>query len=244
MAPRDEDVARWVEDRLARLEPVDATGDERRGLVQLRQRSRQPSPRSRRWIGSALAAVTVVVMAIAIPGLRGFAQACGEFVMRTLPGTHSTETYAQAQGRRPFADDEWRDLSGHPIALSAFRGKVVLVSYWTTTCQQCASEVAWFNDFRRHYQERGLEVIGVSVDGSGVAAVKQFVAERPIEYQVVHRDPANANPNLKSIPTTFILDRDGRVAARHVGYCSKRELETDIRTVLSEASADGTKRLQ
>jgi peroxiredoxin len=191
----------------------------------------------------ALAAVTVVVMAIAIPGLRGFAQACGEFAMRTLPGTHSTQTYAQTQGRRPFADDDWRDLSGHPIALSAFRGKVVLVTYWTTTCQQCASEMAWFNDFQRRYQERGLEVIGVSVD-SGIAAVKQFVTERPIEYQLVHRDRANANPNVKSIPTTFILDRDGRVAARHVGYCSKRELETDIRTVLAEAFIDGSKRLQ
>ena len=244
MAPRDEDVARWVEDRLARLEPSDSTGDERRGLAQLRQPSRQPSPRSRRWIGSALAIATILVMAIATPSLRGFAQACGEFVMRTLPGTHATQTYAQTQGRRPFADDDWRDLRGHPIALSAFRGKVVLVTYWTTTCQQCASEMAWFNDFQRRYQERGLEVIGVLVDDGGVAAVKEFVTERPIEYQVVHRDRTNADPNLKSIPTTFILDRDGRVAARHVGYCSKRELETDIRTVLAEAFIDGSKRLQ
>jgi thiol-disulfide isomerase/thioredoxin len=188
MAPRDEDVARWVEDRLARLDPRTQRVTNVAVWCSCANAADSEGPRSRRWIGAALAAGTVVVMAFATPGLRGFAQACGEFVMRTLPGTHSTETYAQTQGRRPFADDDWRDLSGHPIALSAFRGKVVLVTYWTTTCQQCASEMAWFNDFQRRYHERGLEVIGVSVDDSGVAAVKQFVTERPIEYQLVHRD--------------------------------------------------------
>lgn len=192
------------------------------------------------WL--AIAAGTIALMVIPAPTLRGFAHACGEFVLRGLPGSHSTDSYAQASGRRVLPDDAWRDLSGAPVRLSEYRGKVVLVTYWTTTCGQCASEMAWFGEFQRRYRGLGFEVVGVSVDKGGAASVEQFVTSRPIDYRVV-LGGGNAGLTAKSIPTTFILDREGRVAARHVGYCSKRELESDIEAVLAERSADGSKRL-
>jgi len=180
-------------------------------------------------------------MLVPAPTLRAFAHACGEFVQRGLPGSHSTDSYALAAGRRMLSDDQWRDLRGEIVRLSAYRGKVVLLTYWTTTCGQCASEMAWFNEFQRRYREQGFEVVGVSVDQGGVESVKPFVTSRPIDYQVVLGD-RNAGLNPRSIPTTFILDRDGRVAARHVGYCSKRELESDIQAVLTEASGGESQR--
>ena len=191
------------------------------------------------WL--AIAAGSIALMLIPNPALRAFAHACGEFVRRGLPGSHSTDTYSQSGGRSVLSDDGWRDVNGQDVTLSAYRGKVVLVTYWTTTCAQCASEMSWFNEFQRRYRGRGFEVVGVSVDEGGAAAIEPFVASRPIEYQVVlgHR---NTRPIVGSIPTTFILDREGRVAARHVGYCSKSELESDIRTVLAEEAADGSKR--
>src|SRR6185436_18335469 len=98
---------------------------------------------------------------------------------------------------------------------------------------QCAAEMSWFNEFQRRYRGQGFEVVGVSVDEGGAASVEQFAASRPVEYQVV-LGGGNSRSSVRSIPTTFILDREGRVAARHVGYCSKRELESDIQTVLAE----------
>ena len=235
MATRDDDTARWVDDRLTAIEPPAGwAGDETRGLAQLRRRRSQRIGHRRRWMWLAVTAGVIAFLAIPTPHLRGFAQACGEFVLRGLPGSHSTDTYKQPNGRGVLADDSWRDLSGGPVRLSEYRGKVVLVTYWTTTCGQCASEMPWFNEFQRRYRERGFAVVGVSVDEGGAGRVAPFVTSRPFEYQVVLGE--HSNGFAKSVPTTYIVDRDGRIAARHVGRCSKRELESDIETVLAEGS--------
>jgi len=245
MAAHDEDdLARWVDARLATVDPPpEWAASESRGLARFRSgRREERSSRRRAWMWLAIAAGTVALLIIPTPTLRAFAHACGEFVLRGLPGSHSTDSYAQTGGRSRLSADEWRDLSGEPITLSDYRGKVVLVTYWTTTCGQCASEIAWFNEFQQRYRPQGFEVVGVSVDLGGAASVEPFMTSRSITYQVVLGD-RNAGRTARSIPTTFILDRDGRIAARHVGYCSKRELESDIRAVLAEASVNGPKEL-
>jgi peroxiredoxin len=193
------------------------------------------------WL--AIAAGAIALMVIPAPTLRGFAHACGEFVRRGLPGPHSTDSYARASGRSVLPDNEWRDVGGAPVRLSEYRGKVVLVTYWTTTCGQCASEMAWFSEFQQRYRGQGLAVVGVSVDQGGITALKQFVTSRPVDYQVVLGDRHDPGLDARSIPTTFIVDREGRIAARHVGYCSKRELESDIQAVLAEASVNTSNRL-
>jgi peroxiredoxin len=193
------------------------------------------------WL--AIAAGAIALMVIPAPTLRGFAHACGEFVRRGLPGSHSSHTYGQPSGRSLLLNDEWRDLAGEAVRLSEYRGKVVLVTYWTTTCGQCASEMAWFGEFQQRYRGRGLAVVGVSVDQGGITALKQFVTSRLVDYQVVLGDRRDAGLDARSIPTTFIVDREGRIAARHVGYCSKRELESDIQAVLAEASVNTSNRL-
>jgi peroxiredoxin len=245
MAAHDQDdLTRWVDARLAAVDPPpDWSASETRGLARFRNRRRAGGGsrwRAGMWLAIAAGAIALTVIPTAT--LRGFAHACGELVRRGLPGSHSTDSYARAGGRRMLSDDQWRDLRGEIVRLSAYRGKVVLLTYWTTTCGQCASEMAWFNEFQQRYRELGLEVVGVSVDQGGVESAKAFVTSRPIDYQVVVGD-RNAGLTVRSIPTTFILDRDGRVAARHVGYCSKRELESDIRAVLAESSVDGSQRL-
>jgi peroxiredoxin len=243
MAAHDDDLARWVDRRLAALDPPpDWNASQTRGLTRLRSgRRAQRGSRRRAWMWLAIAAGGIALLLIPTPTLRAFAHACGEFVRRGLPGSHSTRTYGQ-NGRSPLQDDDWRDLSGEPVTLSEYRGKVVVITYWTTTCGQCASEMSWFNEFQQRYRGRGFAIVGVSVDEGGAASVKQFVTSRPIEYQVVLGD-RNLGLNARSIPTTFVVDRDGRVAARHVGYCSKRELESDIQAVLAETSVDPSKRL-
>jgi peroxiredoxin len=237
MATRDgRNLPRWIDDRLAALNPqAEWNPDETRGLAKFRERPSGPTGHRRGWMWLAVAVSTILLMFVPVPHLRGFAQACGEFVLRGLSGAGSSHTYKPALERTFLSDVELRDLGGGAVRLSDYRGKVVLVTYWTTTCGQCESEMAWFSEFQRTYSGQDFAVVGVSVDQGGAAAVSRYIAGRPIDYRVVLGDREVARVHAAtSIPTTFILDRTGRIAVRHVGYCSKREFESDIQTVLAE----------
>jgi peroxiredoxin len=101
------------------------------------------------------------------------------------------------------------DESGRPVALSSLRGKVVLLSFWPAACQQCQAETAWFAEFEQAYRDRGLAVLRAPLERSHAAGVTSY-------------------------PTTLILDRDGRIAVRHPGFCSQAEYRSDIQRVLAE----------
>ena len=236
MAFRDEiDLARWIDGRLTVLDPPqewDPT--EARALVAFRERRAAKPARRLRWTWVAVAAGTILMLVVPIPTVRGFAHASGEFVRRTLSGGDSTHATEPVQ-RGLLSDAELRDVNGRVFNLSEYRGKVVLLTYWSTTCGQCQSEMTWFNEFQRTFGDRRFAVVGVAVDPGGADAVSQFLVHRPINYRVVLGDREVAQLHAPtSIPTTFILDKTGRIAVRHVGYCSKREFESDIRTVLAE----------
>ena len=236
MASRDEiDLARWIDGRLAVLDPPQGwEPTDARGLVAFRERRAARPTHSLRWTWVAVAAGTILMLVVPIPTVRGFAHACGEFVRRTLSGGDATHA-TQAVQRELLSDAELRDVNGRAFNLSEYRGKVVLLTYWSTTCGQCESEMTWFNEFQRTFGDRHFAVVGVAVDRGGAEAVSQFLVHRPIKYRVVLGDREVARLHAAtSIPTTFILDRTGRIAVRHVGYCSKREFESDIRTVLAE----------
>jgi peroxiredoxin len=233
--PESEDTARWTDERLAALKPPDGwIPNEARGLARLDAlRGKSPVVR-RRGMWLAVAAATVALGVIPSPHLRGFAQACGEFVLRAWPGSGLGHTYDAGTGRRAFADLTLRDLDGQAVRLSEYAGKVVLVTFWSTTCGQCESEMPWFSEFRQKYSDQGFDVVGVAVDQRESPPIKQYVASRPINYRVVLGDSAETRREATSIPTTVIVDRSGRIAVRHVGYCSKREFESDIQAVLAE----------
>jgi peroxiredoxin len=98
---------------------------------------------------------------------------------------------------------------GQPVKLSALRGSVVLLTIWPPTCERCETEEPWFDEFQREYGERGLTRVGTSLERHGSAAGV-------------------------SVPATLILDREGRIAVRHVGFCSKAEYRHDIEKLLAE----------
>ena len=126
--------------------------------------------------------------------------------------------------------------AGEPVQLSAYRGKVVLLNFWATWCDPCQREIPWFVEFQRTFEPQGFAVIGVSLDESGWAAVRPFLARQPVNYPVVIGDNGvlNALGGLETLPTTLILDRSGRVAVTHVGLVSKDSYERDIAAALNE----------
>jgi thiol-disulfide isomerase/thioredoxin len=131
---------------------------------------------------------------------------------------------------------EWSavDLDGNPVASSAFDGKVVLVGFWATWCPPCRREIPEFIDLQEKHGNDGLVVVGLSVDQKGPEAVKAFAEEMGINYPVLMADAALAQAfgGVRSIPTTFLIDRSGQIVARNVGYWSRDQLERELLPLL------------
>jgi peroxiredoxin len=234
MARNDDhtDLGKWVDDRLATLTTdVDWDPSVPRGLARLRSESDRPRRRWTLWIVAA--ATASVLLFVPTPALRAFAHSCGEFVARNLPGAAGRT--ARASLRPVVPDLALTDQDGGPVTLSSLRGKVVLLTFWTTTCGQCQAEMPWFTEFQQADREQGLVVVGVSLDEGGWLSVRPYVEHQPIKYRVLVGDRDLARPTVgSSIPTTLILDKEGRVAVRHVGFCSKAEYQRDIQKILAE----------
>jgi peroxiredoxin len=147
------------------------------------------------------------------------------------PGTPPVET---VEDRQPAPNFTLRDTRGDAVRLADYRGKVVLLDFWATWCIPCKAEIPWFNEFGKEYQERGFAVLGVALDGSGRNAVMQYAARQKIGYRILLGDELTARQygGVHALPETLLIDRDGRIAARHVGITSKTGYEREIGELL------------
>jgi cytochrome c biogenesis protein CcmG/thiol:disulfide interchange protein DsbE len=127
-----------------------------------------------------------------------------------------------------------KDADGKIVQLSDFRGKVVLLNFWATWCDPCRLEIPWFVEFERQHKAKGFAVVGVSMDDDGWTAVKPFIAETGINYRVLLGDDkvAESYGGIDALPTSFIIDREGRIAAVHIGLVSKSRYEDDLQQLL------------
>ena len=147
-----------------------------------------------------------------------------------------SETEKQSEGRKAAPDFTLTDANGKPAKLSDYRGKVVLLDFWATWCGPCQIEIPWFIEFEQQFKSKGLEVVGVSMDEDGWQAVKPYLAERKINYRILLGDDSVAQlyGGLDALPTTFLIDRDGKFAfTPHIGLTSKNEFLSEIQTLLS-----------
>jgi peroxiredoxin len=112
-----------------------------------------------------------------------------------------------------------KDAEGRTVKLSDYKGKVVVLDFWATWCPPCRQEIPGFVALHSKYKGQGVEVIGVTFDESW-APVKPFVESYGVNYTVVMGDQGVASRfgNISGIPTTFVIDRDGIIRKKHVGY--------------------------
>jgi cytochrome c biogenesis protein CcmG/thiol:disulfide interchange protein DsbE len=145
---------------------------------------------------------------------------------------------AQAiKNRKPAADFTLRDANGSAVKLSDYRGKVVLLNFWATWCGPCTLEIPWFEEFERDYKTQGLAVVGVSMDEDGWKAIKPYMDAHKMNYRVLLGDDSVSQlyGGVDSLPTTFIIDRAGRVAfPPHIGLAGKNEYLKEIQSLLGE----------
>ena len=135
----------------------------------------------------------------------------------------------------PAPDWKLKDVNGKTISSADFKGKVVVLDFWATWCPPCRAEIPGFVELQKQYGKDGVAVIGASVDSSDeIAAVKKFAEKFGINYPVglADQDAVRAFGGVDAIPTTFIIDRDGRIVSRHMGFTEKADLEKEIKPLL------------
>ena len=91
-------------------------------------------------------------------------------------GCSSSPKAQQHLDRKPAANFTLADANGAKVALADYKGKVVLLNFWATWCGPCKVEIPWFVEFNKTYKDRGLAVVGVSLDDDGWKSVKPYLA--------------------------------------------------------------------
>jgi cytochrome c biogenesis protein CcmG/thiol:disulfide interchange protein DsbE len=124
------------------------------------------------------------------------------------------------------------DLDGKTITSAALRGKVVFVNFWATWCPPCRAEIPDLIKLQEKYKN-DVVVLGISEDEGPPEAVRAFVAEHKINYFIAMTTPelAKVFRGVSALPTTFVLDREGKVAQRHVGLLKPQETELEAQVL-------------
>jgi len=164
-----------------------------------------------------------------------------------LQGCSTTARTAHAasvkpdKDRRQAPDFALKDPEGRLVRLSDFRGKVLLLDFWATWCDPCKIEIPWFMDLQRQNKDKGFEVLGIAMDDGGWEDVKPFLAELKVNYRVVmgNDDTAQNYGGVDALPTTFLIDRGGKIAAIHVGLTSRKEFEDGVQELLQAPAPAG-----
>jgi cytochrome c biogenesis protein CcmG/thiol:disulfide interchange protein DsbE len=133
------------------------------------------------------------------------------------------------------------DLDGNNVSLSDFKDKVVIIDFWATWCPPCVKEIPHFIELYEEYKDKGLVIIGISLDRQGVGVVKAFKNKFKINYPILMADNqvVQAYGNITGIPTTFVIAAQGKIQSMYVGYRSKSVFETDVKKLLPDVKLTG-----
>jgi len=134
------------------------------------------------------------------------------------------------------APDFTLPLDQGSISLSQFRGKVVYVDFWASWCVPCKKSFPWMNTMEREYGNKGLKIITINLDKKK-SEVAKFLGRYPASFAVAY-DPEGktaAAYNVKGMPSSYLIDRNGKIIYTHIGFRehNKSELEQRIRMALA-----------
>jgi len=129
-----------------------------------------------------------------------------------------------------------KDMNGRDVRLSTFKGKLLVVNFWATWCAPCRVEIPGFIDLYRRYRSRGVEMIGIAAD-EPPDVVRPYAREMKISYPVLigreRNDVLDAfGGPLLGMPTTVIVNRDGTLCRRYVGFQKKQTFEDALKRLV------------
>ncbi len=187
--------------------------------------------------------LSVLVLAAAVVWMGG----CGKKAKTSsenAPAASSTESAPAAApsspeaASRPAAPDfALKDLDGHAVHLSDLKGKVVVLDFWATWCPPCCQEIPHFIDLQGQLGSQGLQVVGISLDEGGVGVVRPFAQQNRINYVMLvgGQSVTDLYGGIQAIPTTFVIDKQGRIVKRLIGYNDESVFQDLIKGLLQES---------
>lgn len=149
---------------------------------------------------------------------------------------------------KPAPNFKLEDLNGKKVSLADYKGKALLINFWATWCGPCKLETPWIVELRNQYAGKGFEVLGIDSEGDDLKAgdteglinqkkaVMRFVKQEKMPYPVLLDGDSISNQygGLEAMPTSFWVDRSGKVIAAQMGISSKDDMEAKIKKALGE----------
>jgi thiol-disulfide isomerase/thioredoxin len=145
-------------------------------------------------------------------------------------------------------DFKLQDMSGKKVTLADYKGKALLINFWATWCGPCKLETPWLVELRNEYAPKGFEILGIDSENDDLkpddkdgwaqdkAAVARFIKQEKMPYPVLLDGDSISNEygGLEAMPTSFWVDRSGKVIAAQMGITSKDDMEAKIKKALGE----------
>lgn len=170
-------------------------------------------------------AVTVALMLLA-----------GVLLSRRDPGPAIEGALRGDPTGAPAPDFELRTLDGEPVRLSDYRGKAVLLNFWATWCTPCKIEMPWLVELQQQHRDHGFEIIGIAMEDTASDKIRAFAQEMRVNYTIVRgRNAVGDAYNVHGLPTTFYVDRAGRISGVSRGLVQRAELEKKIDAIIASS---------
>ena len=139
------------------------------------------------------------------------------------------------------------DLNGNKVSLASYKGRPLVVDFWATWCGPCKVEIPWFEKLHEQYSSQGLEILGVSTDDldrddpaklfTQKRDIADFASKMHMNYPVLlGEDAVEDKWGIDAMPTTFFIDRNGKIVASTVGLAPREVIEADIRKAIASGA--------
>ncbi len=126
-----------------------------------------------------------------------------------------------------------QDLNGKNVRLLDYKGKVVLLDFWATWCPPCRASIPGLEKIHKTYKDKGLVILAISLDQGEWDTVKSFVTDHGITYSVLKgTEDVSEKYQVRTIPMLLVIDKEGRISKRYMGFGSDEDLEGFIRSIL------------
>ena len=154
-----------------------------------------------------------------------------------IKGANSNNDSLDVAGK-PAPDFTLESLDGKNIQLSGYKGQAVLLNFWATWCGPCKIEMPWFVELQKEYGPQGLQIVGVAMDDASKEDIAKFVKEMGVNYPILIGKEAVGNDygGVNVLPTTYFIDRDGKIVAREFGLQSRSLFVDNIKKSLSQGT--------